>query len=194
MNFPAFFSYAFLGAFTPGPNNIIAMSNASGLGFRRSLRFCFGVFWGFLAVLAACAVFASLLYEHIPAVEKPMKWIGAAYMLFLAVGILRPASHKQKGKAYLRTDSILTGVLMQFVNVKGIFYSITAMSSFILPYTREPFAISLFVIALAVVGFAGTVCWAAFGSLLGRVFEKHGKLMNAAMAMLLALCAVSALL
>ena len=194
MNFPAFFSYAFLGAFTPGPNNIIAMSNAQGLGFRRALRFCFGVFFGFFAVMSACAVGAALLYEHLPAAEGAMKWIGAAYMLFLAVSIWRPHARGKSEKRYLRPDSILTGVLMQFVNVKGILYGVTLMSSFVLPFTRVPFVIFLLVLLTTCIGFAGVLCWAAFGSLLGRVFERHSRIINIIMAGILACCAVFSIL
>ncbi len=43
-NFSAFLSYVIITTFTPGPNNIMSMSNASRYGFRKSLPFNVGVF------------------------------------------------------------------------------------------------------------------------------------------------------
>ena len=40
----AFLSFAFLTAFTPGPNNIMALTLAGTYGFRKGFRFCLGVF------------------------------------------------------------------------------------------------------------------------------------------------------
>lgn len=36
-NLPAFLSYVIITTFTPGPNNIMAMSNSSRYGFKNSL-------------------------------------------------------------------------------------------------------------------------------------------------------------
>ena len=43
----AFLSYVVVTTFTPGPNNVMSMSNASRYGFRRSMRFTTGVCAGF---------------------------------------------------------------------------------------------------------------------------------------------------
>ena len=48
--FPAFdfLIYCFVTAYTPGANNLLSMSNAARLGFRRTLRFLTGIVFGFL--------------------------------------------------------------------------------------------------------------------------------------------------
>lgn len=38
-----FLSYVFITAFTPGPNNIMSMSNASRLGFKKAFPFNLGI-------------------------------------------------------------------------------------------------------------------------------------------------------
>ncbi|WP_312815044.1 hypothetical protein [Sedimentibacter sp.] len=40
-NLSAFISYAFITSFTPGPNNIMSMTNATKYGFKKSLPFNF---------------------------------------------------------------------------------------------------------------------------------------------------------
>ncbi|NLD83759.1 MAG: lysine transporter LysE, partial [Clostridiales bacterium] len=77
------------------------------------------------------------------------------------------------------------GMLLQFVNVKCFLYGITALSSFVLPYYSSPLAVALFVVLLSVIGFVSTVCWALFGAAFERFFQRHARLLNAAMALLL---------
>ena len=126
MNFAAFLSYVILTSITPGPNNIMSMTNAGRYGFRRSLPFNFGVFAGFLVVMAGCALFSSLLYEAVPAIEPYMLCAGAAYILWLAFHVWRSdAGPSETGDA---SNSFAAGAALQFVNVKVILYGITSSS------------------------------------------------------------------
>ena len=52
-----FLSYAVVTAITPGPNNILSMTHASRVGFRRSFPFHLGVWAGFSLVMLLCTVF-----------------------------------------------------------------------------------------------------------------------------------------
>lgn len=193
MNFAAFFSYVILTAITPGPNNIMSMSNASQYGFRRSLPFNFGVFAGFIVVMSASALFSSLLYNVIPSVKPFMLCVGAAYILWLAWAVWRDAPH-EGDKKQANTNTFISGMALQFVNVKVILYCITIMSSFILPHYHDLPVIAAFAVFLAFVGFACTLCWAFFGALFEMLFKKYRRPVNAAMALLLVYCALSMLM
>ena len=63
-----FLTYIFLTAFTPGPNNIMAMSYAGNFGLRRAMGFCLGTFFGILIVTSAYATAGSMLYAAVPAI------------------------------------------------------------------------------------------------------------------------------
>ncbi len=190
MDFASFFSYIFLTAFTPGPNNIISMSNAGKHGFKKGMRFNLGVLLGFLAIMTCCCLFCAALYNIIPKIEPVMIYIGAAYILWLAWSTWRDKPHEEK---MLNTNSIGSGMVLQFVNVKLILYGITAMSTFILPNYKSPAILALFVLLLSVIGFAGTCCWALFGAVFEKLFARHKKVLNLIMALLLVYCAVSLL-
>jgi hypothetical protein len=83
-NFAAFVSYVLITTFTPGPNNIMSMSNASRYGFKRSIMFNVGVFLGFFLIMALSALFSVALYGLIPSIKPVMTSIGAAYIMWLA--------------------------------------------------------------------------------------------------------------
>ena len=188
-NWLAFFTYAFITAATPGPNNIMSMSNGGRLGFRGALPFNFGIWAGFSAVMLLCTAFCTTLTNLIPAVKTPMLIAGAAYMLHLAWGTFRSSGvidedHSRSG--------FYAGMLLQFINPKIYIYGIMSMQAYILPfYAGEPLTLALFALLLAFIGFAFTLCWSAFGSAFRLLFSRHTKTVNTIMALLLVYCAAS---
>ncbi len=62
------------------------------------------------------------------------------------------------------------GMLLQFVNPKGIFFGITVVASFILPYHTLTLAISFFSLFLGMVGIMSTYSWGLFGCAFQKFF------------------------
>lgn len=192
MNFTVFLTYCVVAAFTPGPNNIMALTGSIKYGFGRAAVFCFGVFVGVVADMALCALATSYLYEQLPVIEQPMRWLGAAYIVYLAVMVYRDKGEKageEGGQGASSPAGFYTGVVMQVVNVKVILYGITTMSVFILPHYREPGVLALFVLLLSVICAAGPLSWAAFGSLFQSFYLSHRRPANILMALSLLYCA-----
>lgn len=168
----AFLSFACIMSFTPGPNNIMALSSASAYGLRQGLRFCLGVLLGVLGLMTACALF------------------GAAYILWMAFGVWRSGSGSEDARL-VPVNGVVSGMLLQFVNPKGILYGITAFSSFVLPYYDSFMALAVSIGVLSVVAYAGTCFWALFGAVFRRFLQNHHAAANASMALLLVWCAAS---
>lgn len=189
-NFTAFLSYVLVTTFTPGPNNIMSMSNASRYGFKKSILFNVGIFFGFFIIIALSSIFSVTLYSLIPSIKPIMTIIGAAYILWLAW-------RTYKSKPYVEdedekhTNTFLAGFLLQFVNPKVILYGITTVSTFIVPYYKSVLALTFFSVFLAFVGFIATCCWSLFGSLFQRFLVKNNKSINIIMSLLLVYCAIS---
>ena len=189
-NIAAFLSYVLVTTFTPGPNNIMSMSNASRYGFKKSILFNVGVFFGFLIILALCSIFSVTLYSLIPSIKPIMTYIGAAYILWLAWKTYKSTPHSE-GKSEKHSNTFLSGLLLQFVNPKVIIYGITTVSTFIVPYYDSVFVLAGFTVFLASIGFISTCCWSMFGSVFQRFLFKNDKLVSIIMALLLIYCAVS---
>ena len=188
-NWIAFLTYAVVTAVTPGPNNLLSMSNASRLGFRHALPFCLGIWMGFSVVMVLCTLFCDLLGSILPKIKTPMLIVGAAYMLFLAWTTLRSGTALETDR---RRDGFLSGLLLQFVNPKIYIYGIVSMEVYILPYfSGQTLALLGFALLLSSIGFFFTLCWSAFGSVFRRLFSKYARVVNTVMALLLVYCAVS---
>jgi threonine/homoserine/homoserine lactone efflux protein len=166
----------------------MSMNNAKNVGLKKGIVFNFGIFAGFFVVMILCLIFSTVLYTLVPKIQLPMKILGATYMVYLIIKTLVPSkAHEVKNNS----GSFLVGALLQLINPKIIIYGITAMSSYILVYYNEVPRLVFFAFLLAFVGFTGTLCWALFGSVFSILFNKHGKILNIIMAILLLYCAVS---
>ena len=185
---PNFLAYVLISTLTPGPNNIMSMSNASRVGLKKSLPFCFGVAAGFLLLITASFLLGTLLYTAIPAIKPYMLVVGAAYILYLAYKTWNSHGVAESGQAH---TGFWHAVALQFVNPKGIIYGITVASAYVLPYYRAPLALALFTVFMALICLVSTVGWAAFGAVFQKLFTRHAKAINAIMALLLVYCAVS---
>jgi len=187
----AFLTYITVTAVTPGPNNILSLSNASRVGFRRALPLNLGMWVGFTIITLLSAVFCSFLSAWLPAIELPMKIVGALYMLWLAFRTAFPKQHGTEVSEPVK-NSFTTGLVLQFLNPKTILYAIISMEAYILPhYAGDTLALALFAVLLSTVGFSFSLLWAAFGSAFRVLFTRHAKITNAVMALALVYCAVA---
>ncbi|MBX4268468.1 LysE family transporter [Clostridium estertheticum] len=189
-NSVAFLTYTLLTAFTPGPNNILAMSNTSKHGLKKSIGLIQGIFVGLLSVMILCSFFSVMLVNIIPTIKPAMTYIGAAYILWLAWHIVKSKPGENAGNVE-KADSFMTGFFLQFVNIKIILYGITAISTFITPYYSSFFSIGGFTLLITVCGCAGTFTWAIFGAVFQNFFEKYSIIVNIIMALLLVYCAIT---
>ena len=192
MHWISFLTYAVVTAVTPGPNNIMSMSNGGRLGFRGALPFNLGIWVGFSAVMVLCTAFCAGLSALIPKIKLPMLVAGAAYMLYLAWETFRGSGEMEEDHAH---SGFRAGLLLQFINPKIYIYCILSMEAYILPvYQGRPLPLLAFALLLAFIGFVFTLCWSAFGALFRRLFSRHARVVNTVMALLLVYCALSLVL
>ena len=184
-----FLIYSFISAYTPGPNNLMSMSNAVRLGFKKSFPFNLGILVGSFIVITICTIFSASLYQFIPKVKIVMQIFGAAYMLFLAWKIWRSSPEVTTTDA--KEAGFLSAMLLQFVNPKIYIGAITGMSSYILPFYQSTVVIFSFSMSLVAIVFSAAVIWALFGLMFGKVLGKHSKIINTVMALLLVYCSAS---
>jgi len=133
---------AILTVWSPGPNNILLLSTASKYGISGNLRFMTGIWSGSLTLMCLSGLFCSTLGKIIPGIQPVMKYLGAAYVLYLAWQTWRrlpPSEHTANKK-----PTWIMGFFLQLVNVKIIIYGLTMFSSYILPYeTNAPVLFAL---------------------------------------------------
>ena len=184
-----FLIYVFVTAYTPGPNNIMSLSNAVRYGFKKSFPFNLGILAGFSIVMLFCTLLSAIIFSYIHQAKIYMQVIGASYMLYLAWKTWKSSSEIELKET--KGASFTSGLTLQFVNPKIYIYAVTAMSTFILPYFGSTSALLGFALFLAFVGFTGSIAWSVFGSTFRKILSNYAKIVNPILALLLIYCAIS---
>jgi threonine/homoserine/homoserine lactone efflux protein len=178
-------SFAFVMAFTPGPNNIMLAASGVNFGFTRSIPHILGIEFGFVTLLAACGLGLGLVFTTYPAAQTMLKIVGALYMLWLAWKVATASGTGESGAAP-RPLTFIQAFVFQWINPKGVVAALGAVALFMLAdWTRKAFALLLLVFALATI--LATITWAAFGATLSRFLRnpRHARVFNITTAVLL---------
>ena len=185
-----FLVYCAINAFTPGPGNILALNTVTNYGWKKGKSLFFGIFAGYYAVQILCALFVYGVNASLPGVMDVLKYVGAAYILYLAVHIAlsHPAEDQEEKSA-----SFLKGFLLQFVNVKIYMFGITALTGFVVSYYAALTALLSFEILIATIGTVATGTWIAGGLLIQKFYLRHYRVINLVLALSLLECVFSIL-
>ncbi len=186
----AYLAYAMVTAYTPGPNNIMALYAISQNGWQKGKFVIAGITGGFYCVMLICALFCYQLVSLIPAATAVLKYVGAAYIIWLAWHVARSGHSEAEGKEVNFWD----GFWLQFVNVKIYMYAITIYTVYVLNESDAFSVLFTHSLLLTLIGFSGTLTWAITGGILQNFLSKHHKPFNYLMAGILVWCAVKMLL
>jgi cysteine/O-acetylserine efflux protein len=165
-----FLSFVVVTTFTPGPNNISAMSIGISYGYRNSLKYLTGISLGFFIVMCLCAIVDRLLIQALPRIEPYLRIASSLYIVWLAIQtFLGSLKATAKSQPPLRFHD---GLLLQLLNPKVIAYGLTLYSSFLLASADTIGRITLSAAGFAAVGFASVSVWALAGSSFAHWFKR----------------------
>lgn len=178
-------SYSFVNSITPGPNNIMLASSGVNFGFRRTVPHFLGVYFGFLFMLSIACLGFGQIFEYIPLLQPILKYVGSAYLLYLAYRIATAGSlnDSKVGKPI----RFFEAALFQYVNPKAWIIAGTMPSAF----TTEPglsLADGITLVAMhGIVSFPCVLLWAIMGTQLRHFLksEKSRRIFSFGMASLL---------
>lgn len=177
-NLSAFLIFEFVGAFTPGPNNLMLATSGVNFGLRRTVPHMLGVVAGFPVLFAAVGLGIGGLFQRFPGLHVVVMVIGSAYLLWLAWKIAF-APVVAKGATNARPLTFWQAAAFQWVNPKGWMVVITAIGLYTEAgdtYLRQ-LAIMTLIALLVTLGSTST--WAAFGIGIRRLFEHRPRLLRA---------------
>lgn len=181
----AFTAYAFVTSITPGPNNIMLLASGANFGFRATLPHMWGVTLGFGLMVLAVGLGLGALFQAAPVLHTALRYVGAAYLLYLAWKIATSAPPGE-GMAEARPITFLQAAAFQWVNAKAWIMVIGAVATYI---PENGYFLNLLVVT-AVFTLVNGPCitvWVILGTALRRLLTDpvRRSLFNIAMALLL---------
>jgi threonine/homoserine/homoserine lactone efflux protein len=182
----AYLLYALAMSGTPGPNNLMVLASGVNHGYRRTLPHILGINVGFSLMLAIMALGLGAVFLALPWLQLTLKFLGVAYMLWLAWRIALSDSVGE-GRSGSRPMTFLEGAAFQWVNVKAWFMVMGAISIYA-PVGYAPWQQALYLgVFMFLAGSPATHIWTLFGVGIRR-FLTHPKALrafNITMALLL---------
>lgn len=187
-NFCIMFLFMLISSFTPGPGNLLALDTMVKNGWKDGQKLIWGIVAGYMTVQYICTFAVVGLNAYLPSALRVLKYVGAIYLIWLAIHFVlsKPNNNKKQNSPHF-----LTGYIMQLVNVKIYFYITTLLSAYIIPAFSYFWQILLMGLFVVLIGGSATLTWAFAGLKLKSIFNKHEKLINIILAVLLILCAVN---
>ncbi|MBS7661141.1 LysE family translocator [Pseudomonas lalucatii] len=161
----AFIAFAFVTSVTPGPNNTMLLASGANFGLRRTLPHMLGISLGLMLLVLAVGLGLGQLFEQLPALYGTLRYVGAAYLLYLAWKIAQAGAPDSAGGRRGKPFSFLQAAAFQWVNPKAWIMAIGAITT----YTpQENFLLNVLLIAglFALVNCPTMSVWTVAGSLL----------------------------
>jgi len=183
--------FAFVGSFTPGPNNIMVTASGTAFGFIRTMPHILGISFGFAVMVVAFGLGAGQLLQAYPAWHQWLRIAGALYLLYLAWRIAR-AGDPGTAESARRPLSFLEAALFQWVNPKAWTLTLGVVAAFTVPGGGLALQLAVIVGVFSATNIASLTAWCAFGMAIRRLLSSPRALRvtNLAMAALLALSVI----
>jgi threonine/homoserine/homoserine lactone efflux protein len=189
-----FIVFTFVGSFTPGPNNMISTASGAAFGFVRTLPQMLGVSIGFPAMLLALGLGLGEIFRQLPWLHEALRYVGAAFLLYLAWRIARTAD--VEAVEARRPLTFVEAALFQWLNPKAWTLCLGVIAAFTTPgLSIGASLVELGVLAFlaGVIAFIALVVWCLFGVMIAKLLrdERKRRIFQLSLAALLALSVVS---
>jgi len=133
-------------------------------GYKNTLRYLVGLTSGFFLVMLLSGWISTSLLNAFPTLEPVLRYIGAAYILYLAFAILKASyTFSEKDAQPLGFGH---GLMLQVLNPKMIIFAFTLFSAFLAPITSNVALLVLAVVLLTMDAFCAMSVWALFGTVI----------------------------
>ncbi|APW36606.1 lysine transporter LysE [Rhodoferax koreense] len=174
-NWLAFCLFALVSSITPGPNNTMMLASGVNFGWIRSLRHMVGITSGFCFMVLLMGLGLGQLFLQLPWLYTVLRYLGGAYMLFLAWKILHSGAPAAQagGTAGVgaRPMGFFAAAAFQWVNPKAWVMALGAVTTY-LPADHSVWQLLLLTLVMGLINLPSTGSWAVFGSAMRRYLRE----------------------
>ena len=183
MTLLAFALVSFIGIATPGPTVLLALTNGSRFGIRRALVGMVGAVLSDFVLIGAVALGLGALLAASEFWFSVVKWIGAGYLAFLGIMLLR-SKGTLNDQLHGKTDNgsgspgaiFWKSFLVAVTNPKGYLFFSAFLPQFIAPALPQLPQYAALALVFATVDFLVMFGYAALGSQAVKVLKASGAL------------------
>ena len=160
-------------------------------GTKKAMTMWFGLLTGFTIAATLGAVVTHLVGAMMDKYVVWLKYIGCAYIFYLAWQIYRSKGEAQTSD---HTCTFLSGMVVQLTNAKIVIFNLMTYTTFVLPYSNHLSDLLIMTALLEIAGPGANLVYLLAGAGLHDFYDRYPKQTNIVMAILLSSCAVYILL
>lgn len=155
--------FSFVTSVTPGPNNTFLLSSGANFGLKKSLPYLSGIMAGLAGMMIALGAGLGVIFTTMPVVYQVLKWVGFAYIVWLAFLIVKSTSKSETAEGqYIGFAKATT---FQFVNPKAWIVVASFMAAFV-PVGSGLVATTFICLIFLAFTYPGALTWAIAGQVL----------------------------
>ena len=150
---------------SPGPGVVMTLTNALRYGMRGTFGGILGIAFGALVVAAVSATSLGVLLVASSVAFTVMKFIGAAYLVYLGIRLWRAPPLKfvePSGQGANFGTRFIEGLSLQLTNPKAIFFFLSVFPQFIVPGADYAIQFAVLVLTYSSLVIAIHVMYAVF--------------------------------
>ena len=182
-----FLLFAFVASITPGPTNILVLSNSARHGLKAALPIVLGACSGAAGIVWVVGSGFGQSLAHLPKVQTAMQWAGVAWLSYLSWRIFSAPAMAITANDLQKPMGLVGGASLQLVNPKTWMMALAVVCVFAGNGEERQthvlyLALAFFVISLPCLG-----AWALLGAGSSRLFRSPRAMQrfNQCMALLL---------
>lgn len=185
MNLMPFLLFAFVASITPGPTNILVLTNSQHYGVKATLPALVSGCAAASAIVLISGAGAGELLRQYPLVRQVMSWAGVLWLSWMSWQLFRaPAANLSSGTHTRFTAR--AAALLQVINPKTWMMALAVVSLFAPAGEHALRDIALMALWFLLISIACLICWAWLGQAVNRLFRTAAALVR--FQRLMALC------
>ena len=174
-----FLPFALSSSITPGPNNMMLAASGVNFGYRRTLPHLLGINVGFPLMVMALGWGLGEIFRTYPELHEIVKYLGAAYMLYLAWHIATAAAPDSEGKGSGKPLSLPSAAAFQLVNPKAWTMAIGAITAYTTVGGDVVAEVAVLAAVFCLVGLFSSSAWVLTGMAVGRFLKERPRALMA---------------
>lgn len=155
--------FSFVTSVSPGPNNTFLLSSGANFGLKKSVPYLNGIMAGLTGMMIALGAGLGVIFTTLPAVYQVLKWVGFAYIVWLAFLIVKSTTKTETAEA--QYVGFFKATTFQFVNPKAWVVVGSFMATFV-PVGSGFGATAFICLVFLVFTYPGALLWAVAGQVL----------------------------
>lgn len=154
-----FVLFAFIASITPGPTNILVLSNSARFGLKAAVPIILGACGGAAALVLVVGTGLGESLDRLPRVQALMQWVGVAWLSYLAWQIYRAPPLALDPDSNAPRLGLLGAAALQVINPKTWVMALAVVSVF----ARDGLAVWVLALVFLLISLPCLATWAALG-------------------------------